>query len=51
MDSEHDVVRLKPYLPAEVSVVHVAHKQRLGGEGVGLDVHVCSGHLTQLHHD
>lgn len=35
----------EPYLPAEVSVVHVTHKQRLGGESVRLDVHVRSGHL------
>lgn len=33
------------HLPAQVPVVHVTHKQRLGGEGVRLDVHVCSGHL------
>lgn len=35
------------YLPAEISVVHVTHKQRLGGESVGLDVDICSGHLTR----
>lgn len=39
----------EPYLPAEVSVVHVAHKQRLGGESVRLDVHIRSGHL-KLHY-
>lgn len=35
------------YLPAQISVVHVTHKQRLGGESVGLDVHICSGHLAR----
>lgn len=35
------------YLPAEISVVHVTHKQRLGGESVRLNVDVCSGHLTR----
>ena len=45
-----------PHLPAQVSVVHVTHEQRLGGEGVRLHVHVGSGHLTtreeeeRLHH-
>lgn len=34
------------HLPAEVSVVHVTHKQRLGGESVRLDVNIGSGHLT-----
>lgn len=34
-----------PYLPAEVSVVHVAHVERLGGEGVGLHLDVSSRHL------
>ena len=34
-------------LPAQVSVVHVTHKQRLGGESVRLDVYVCSGHLEE----
>lgn len=36
---------LRSYLPAEVSVVHVTHKQRLSGESVWLDVHICSRHL------
>lgn len=35
------------YLPAKVSVVHVTHKQRLGGESIGLDVDIRSGHLTK----
>lgn len=35
------------YLPAEVSVVHVTHKQRLGGESVGLDIDISSGHLAR----
>lgn len=35
------------HLPAEISVVHVTHKQRLCGEGVRLDVHIGSGHLTK----
>lgn len=35
------------YLPAEVSVVHVTHKQRLGGKSVWLDIHVCSRHLKE----
>ena len=34
-------------LPAEVSVVHVTHEQRLGGESVRLDVNICSGHLMR----
>ena len=34
------------HLPAQVAVVHVADKERLGGEGVGLDLHVRPGHLV-----
>lgn len=33
------------HLPAEVPVVHVTDKQRLGGEGVGFHLNVCSGNL------
>jgi len=33
-------------LPPEVLVVHVAHEEGLGGEGVGLDVNVGPGHLV-----
>ena len=35
------------HLPAQVLVVHVPHKQRLRGEGVGLDVYIRSCHLEQ----
>ena len=34
------------HLPAEVAVVHVADEERLGGEGVGLDLHVRPGDLV-----
>ena len=34
------------YLPAEVPVVHVTHKQRLGGEGVRLDLDIRTGDLV-----
>mmetsp|Transcript_14775 Transcript_14775/g.32614 ORF Transcript_14775/g.32614 Transcript_14775/m.32614 type:complete len:267 (+) Transcript_14775:1428-2228(+) len=33
-------------LPAKEAVVHVAYEEGLGGEGVGLHVHVCAGHLV-----
>ena len=32
-------------LPAQVLVVHVAHEERLGGERVGLHVHIRARHL------
>lgn len=35
------------HLPAEVSVVHVTHKQGLGGESVWLHVHICSCNLKR----
>lgn len=35
------------HLPAQVLVIHVPHKQRLGGEGIGLDVHIRSRYLEQ----
>lgn len=33
------------HLPAEVPVVHVADKQRFGGEGVWFHLYICSGNL------
>ena len=33
------------YLPSQVLVVQMADEERLGGEGVRLDVDVCAGDL------
>lgn len=41
--------RTSSHLPAQVLVIHVPDKQGLGGEGVGLHVHVRSRHLEQQH--
>ena len=30
-------------LPSEILVVCVPNEERLGGEGIGLDIHICSG--------
>lgn len=35
-------------LPPQVPVVHVAHKQRLGGERVRLHLHIGARHLHEL---
>ena len=34
------------YLPAKIFEVCVTHIERLGGEGIGLDINVCSGYLV-----
>lgn len=33
------------YLPAQVSVIHVSHKERFGGKGIWLHFYICSCNL------
>ena len=34
------------YLPAKIFEVCMPHIERLGGEGIGLDINVCSSYLV-----
>ena len=34
------------YLPTKILEVCVPHIEGLGGEGIGLDINVCSGYLV-----
>lgn len=35
-------------LPPQILVVCVTHKQGLGGEGIGLHIHICPRHLCRV---
>lgn len=35
------------HLPAQILIIHVPDKQRLGSKRIGLNIHICSCHLTE----